>query len=228
MAPFTEFHPRHGQSHCQFSALPTLHLQLLANDGPCFPCNSDASRQFSSRPIFPLLAQQPKTKACLICIDGWGISPKEDATGDAIRNAQHPVMAGFAKTYPDSVTEVEAHGLFVGLPEGLMGNSEVGHLNIGAGRIVYQVCFEEGALFDGLGGVIKSIDVAASVPGGYVTATQDIVRIDLSIKEKKLGKIPTLVDAFEKAKGGNKRIHFAGLVRTTTFGQTAILSWETE
>lgn len=48
-------------------------------------------------------------------------------------------MAGFSKEYPSSVTEVEAHGLFVGLPEGLMGNSEVGHLNIGAGRVVYQV-----------------------------------------------------------------------------------------
>lgn len=83
--------------------------------------------------------RQPKNKFCLICIDGWGISTKEDTAGDAIRNAQHPVMAGFAKEYPNSVTELEAHGLFVGLPEGLMGNSEVGHLNIGAGRVVYQV-----------------------------------------------------------------------------------------
>lgn len=80
-----------------------------------------------------------KNKVCLICIDGWGISPEESTKGDAIRNANTPVMSGFVKDYPDSCTKISAHGLDVGLPEGLMGNSEVGHLNIGAGRIVYQV-----------------------------------------------------------------------------------------
>lgn len=90
----------------------------------------------------PKTKQTATQKACLICIDGWGVSPQEDPRGDAIRNANTPVMSGFEKKYP--YTTIEAHGLAVGLPEGLMGNSEVGHLNIGAGRVVYQVsasCF---------------------------------------------------------------------------------------
>lgn len=70
-------------------------------------------------------------------IDGWGISPEEDPKGDAIRNAQTPVMTKLAKEYQH--VPISAHGLDVGLPDGLMGNSEVGHLNIGSGRIVYQV-----------------------------------------------------------------------------------------
>jgi 2,3-bisphosphoglycerate-independent phosphoglycerate mutase len=80
-----------------------------------------------------------KEKACLICLDGWGISLKEDSAGDAIRNAKTPVMDKLKEEYP--YTTLEAYGLAVGLPEGLMGNSEVGHLNIGAGRVVYQVYY---------------------------------------------------------------------------------------
>lgn len=56
--------------------------------------------------------------------------------GDAIANAETPVMTRLVKEYPN--TTIAAHGLAVGLPQGLMGNSEVGHLNIGAGRVVYQ------------------------------------------------------------------------------------------
>jgi len=71
-------------------------------------------------------------------IDGWGIpsetSPKD---GDAIAAAKTPVMDAF-KTEAEGYTELEASSLAVGLPEGLMGNSEVGHLNIGAGRVVWQ------------------------------------------------------------------------------------------
>lgn len=81
-------------------------------------------------------------KAVLIVIDGWGVpsesSPKD---GDAIAAAETPVMDGFAKDGSDTAqgyTELEASSLAVGLPEGLMGNSEVGHLNIGAGRVVWQ------------------------------------------------------------------------------------------
>jgi 2,3-bisphosphoglycerate-independent phosphoglycerate mutase len=71
-------------------------------------------------------------------IDGWGIpsesSPKD---GDAIAAAKTPVMDDF-KEHANGYTELEASSLAVGLPEGLMGNSEVGHLNIGAGRVVWQ------------------------------------------------------------------------------------------
>lgn len=85
----------------------------------------------------PKTKQTPKNKACLICIDGWGISPNADHHGDAIYNAETPVMDKLEKE--DPFVPIAAHGLSVGLPDGLMGNSEVGHLNIGAGRIVYQV-----------------------------------------------------------------------------------------
>ncbi|KAH8880352.1 hypothetical protein GQ53DRAFT_670062 [Thozetella sp. PMI_491] len=80
----------------------------------------------------------PDQKACLIVIDGWGIpsdeSPKD---GDAIAAAATPVMDAFSQS-TTGFTELEASSLAVGLPEGLMGNSEVGHLNIGAGRVVWQ------------------------------------------------------------------------------------------
>jgi 2,3-bisphosphoglycerate-independent phosphoglycerate mutase len=85
----------------------------------------------------PSVKQTPKNKACLICIDGWGISSNADHLGDAIYNAETPVMDKLEKE--DPFVSIAAHGLSVGLPDGLMGNSEVGHLNIGAGRIVYQV-----------------------------------------------------------------------------------------
>jgi 2,3-bisphosphoglycerate-independent phosphoglycerate mutase len=77
-----------------------------------------------------------KAKTCLIVIDGWGISHDGNSKGDAIVNAETPVMSTLQKEYP--TVELSAHGFDVGLPDGLMGNSEVGHLNIGAGRIVYQ------------------------------------------------------------------------------------------
>ncbi|KAL3426216.1 2,3-bisphosphoglycerate-independent phosphoglycerate mutase [Phlyctema vagabunda] len=77
-------------------------------------------------------------KAVLIVIDGWGIpsesSPKD---GDAIAAAETPIMDAFQQN-ADGFTELDASSLAVGLPEGLMGNSEVGHLNIGAGRVVWQ------------------------------------------------------------------------------------------
>ena len=78
----------------------------------------------------------------IVVIDGWGIptevSPKD---GDAIAAAETPVMNGFSEKNSKTAqgyTELEASSLAVGLPEGLMGNSEVGHLNIGAGRVVWQ------------------------------------------------------------------------------------------
>ncbi|KLU84705.1 2,3-bisphosphoglycerate-independent phosphoglycerate mutase [Magnaporthiopsis poae ATCC 64411] len=76
--------------------------------------------------------------ACLIVIDGWGIPSKDSPKdGDAIAAAETPVMDAFAQS-KTGYTELEASSLAVGLPEGLMGNSEVGHLNIGAGRVVWQ------------------------------------------------------------------------------------------
>jgi 2,3-bisphosphoglycerate-independent phosphoglycerate mutase len=75
-----------------------------------------------------------KHKVCLIVHDGWGLSDNEK--GNAIFHGDTTNMDAIRDKH--NYTELEAHGLAVGLKEGLMGNSEVGHLNIGAGRIVWQ------------------------------------------------------------------------------------------
>ena len=59
--------------------------------------------------------------------------------GNAIANGTVPVMDKFCAGHDNAYTTLDASGLSVGLPAGLMGNSEVGHLNIGAGRVLYQV-----------------------------------------------------------------------------------------
>lgn len=73
-------------------------------------------------------------KVFLMILDGWGIGPYPER--DAIAQANTPFFDYLMNNYPHST--LVTHGLNVGLPEGQMGNSEVGHLNIGAGRIVYQ------------------------------------------------------------------------------------------
>ncbi len=73
-------------------------------------------------------------KIGLIILDGWGIGDKSKS--DAIFNAKTPIMDNLLANYPSAT--LTTFGEDVGLPEGQMGNSEVGHLNIGAGRIVYQ------------------------------------------------------------------------------------------
>ena len=73
-------------------------------------------------------------KALLMILDGWGIGNK--TKGDVIYSTPTPYMDYLNATYPHS--QLLASGENVGLPDGQMGNSEVGHLNIGAGRIVYQ------------------------------------------------------------------------------------------
>ncbi|MBI1909346.1 MAG: 2,3-bisphosphoglycerate-independent phosphoglycerate mutase [Deltaproteobacteria bacterium] len=70
----------------------------------------------------------------LIILDGWGV--RETKESNALAMAQLPNYSGFLKNYP--WTTLEGSGPAVGLPEGVMGNSEVGHMTIGAGRIVYQ------------------------------------------------------------------------------------------
>ena len=79
-----------------------------------------------------------RTRPCVMIIrDGWGYNPcpEEDAY-NAVKVAKPLVDAELMKTYPNCL--VSTYGEAVGLPEGTMGNSEVGHQNIGAGRIVYQ------------------------------------------------------------------------------------------
>ena len=73
-------------------------------------------------------------KLALLILDGWGIGP--DYNADAIASAATPFFDNAWKTYPHST--LTTFGEEVGLPDGQMGNSEVGHLNLGAGRVVYQ------------------------------------------------------------------------------------------
>lgn len=110
---------------------------------------------------------------CLIVIDGWGISEEND--GNAIYHAKTTVMDALAQ---GQYCTLDASGLSVGLPDGLMGNSEVGHMNIGAGRVIYQ----------------------------------DIVRINLDVKNKAIQKNENFVNACNTAKGGTGRLHLLGLV----------------
>ena len=70
----------------------------------------------------------------LLILDGWGY--REETADNAIALAQIPNWRGLLRDFPNTLVHTE--GRFVGLPDGQMGNSEVGHMNIGAGRIVYQ------------------------------------------------------------------------------------------
>jgi 2,3-bisphosphoglycerate-independent phosphoglycerate mutase len=76
----------------------------------------------------------PVPAACLVVLDGWGLAPA--GPGNAVSLARTPVFDELWETYPH--TQLTACGRAVGLPEGQMGNSEVGHLNLGAGAVVRQ------------------------------------------------------------------------------------------
>ncbi|WP_434037680.1 2,3-bisphosphoglycerate-independent phosphoglycerate mutase [Formosa sp. 4Alg 33] len=115
-------------------------------------------------------------KVILMILDGWGKSP--DPKVSAIDNANTPFIDSLYTKYPSA--QLRTDGENVGLPEGQMGNSEVGHMNLGAGRIVYQ----------------------------------DLVKINLAVKDHTLGKEHVLADAFQYAKDNNKPVHFLGLLST--------------
>lgn len=91
-----------------------------------------------------------KKPVALIIMDGYGLN--SSAEGNAITAAKTPYLDSYFKNYPNS--QLLASGLAVGLPDGQMGNSEVGHTNIGAGRVVYQMLvkitkdIEDGVFFE--------------------------------------------------------------------------------
>ena len=113
-------------------------------------------------------------KAILCILDGWGIGTNPEIS--ALAQAKTPNVDGFLKKFPN--TTLEASGLAVGLPDGQMGNSEVGHMNLGAGRVVYQ----------------------------------NLVKLNMAVENKTIGKEKAIVEAFDYAKSNNKNIHFIGLV----------------
>ena len=89
-------------------------------------------------------------KVVLLIRDGWGV--RQDKDNNAVLNAQTPNIKGYLAKYPHIL--IEASGEEVGLPAGYMGSSEVGHLNMGAGRIVVQElkrlkdAFEDGSIYN--------------------------------------------------------------------------------
>jgi len=106
-------------------------------------------------------------------LDGWGINP--DPNVSAIAKANTPFIDSCFTKYPNAT--LITYGLDVGLPEGQMGNSEVGHMNLGAGRVVYQ----------------------------------NLVRINLAVRDKSFLKENVLNSQFQFARDNNKKVHFIGL-----------------
>ena len=90
------------------------------------------------------------SSVCLVVLDGWGLAP--DGPGNAVSLARTPVFDALWERYPH--TTLTACGRAVGLPEGQMGNSEVGHLNLGAGAVVMQdlTLIDEAAKLPAFGG----------------------------------------------------------------------------
>jgi 2,3-bisphosphoglycerate-independent phosphoglycerate mutase len=108
-------------------------------------CSSAGPFSLKKEPLVDLLIHRQNARrmagpVMLIIRDGWGINPsgrdKRKENGDAALLASTPFHDKLYRDYPGS--KLSASGSDVGLPEGQMGNSEVGHLNLGAGRIVYQ------------------------------------------------------------------------------------------
>ena len=86
------------------------------------------------QPINKRIITLPQNCCVLIILDGWGINPA--SAGNAVSAANTPFLDEMMTAYPS--TRLLCSGQAVGLPDGVMGNSEVGHLNMGAGRVVYQ------------------------------------------------------------------------------------------
>jgi len=113
-------------------------------------------------------------KTMLMILDGWGIGKGDKS--DVISQVATPNMDRLERDYPSS--RLFASGENVGLPDGQMGNSEVGHLNIGAGRIVYQ----------------------------------DLVKINMAVRDNTIAENPVLKEAFSYARDQGKKVHFMGLL----------------
>ncbi|PIR57091.1 MAG: 2,3-bisphosphoglycerate-independent phosphoglycerate mutase, partial [Parcubacteria group bacterium CG10_big_fil_rev_8_21_14_0_10_41_35] len=98
-----------------------------------------------NKPTLPI--KQFKGPLVLVILDGWGISP--DKKGNAVVLGKTPVFDKLLKEYPNS--QLSASGKSVGLPDNQKGNSEAGHMNLGAGRVTLQdVCEISKAIDDGI------------------------------------------------------------------------------
>src|SRR5271154_3726049 len=110
----------------------------------------------------------PVPNVCLVILDGWGLA--EPGPGNAVSLASTPVFDELWASYPH--TTLTACGRAVGLPDGQMGNSEVGHLNLGAGTVVRQDLVRiDDAIADGSfaeNGVLRSAFVGSGAPPARV------------------------------------------------------------
>ncbi|MBR8831773.1 MAG: 2,3-bisphosphoglycerate-independent phosphoglycerate mutase [Chroococcopsis gigantea SAG 12.99] len=110
------------------------------------------------------MGQASVSPVVLIILDGWGYRP--DSRANAIANARTPVMNSLWEVYPRTLVRTSAKD--VGLPEGQMGNSEVGHLNIGAGRVVPQ----------------ELVRVSDAIEDGSILTNPAIVKVCQEVKTK--------------------------------------------
>ncbi|MCZ4339287.1 2,3-bisphosphoglycerate-independent phosphoglycerate mutase [Shewanella colwelliana] len=107
-----------------------------------------------------------KRPLALLILDGWGY--RENTHNNAVYHANTPVLNRLNQQYPNSL--ISGSGLDVGLPDGQMGNSEVGHINIGSGRVVYQELTRIGKAiddgeFDANPALVAAVDKAIAVNG---------------------------------------------------------------
>ncbi len=110
------------------------------------------------------MAQAPVSPVVLIILDGWGY--REETDGNAIAAARTPVMDSLWQVYPHTL--IYTSGKEVGLPQGQMGNSEVGHLNIGAGRVVPQ----------------ELVRISDAVEDGTLLSNSALVRLYQTVKQR--------------------------------------------
>ena len=110
----------------------------------------------------------------LVILDGWGLAPA--GPGNAVELAVTPVFDDLWAEFPH--TSLEASGEAVGLPDGQMGNSEVGHLTIGSGRVLFQ----------------------------------DLMRVNLAVRDASIFENPALCSAFARARERGGDVHLLGLV----------------
>jgi 2,3-bisphosphoglycerate-independent phosphoglycerate mutase len=167
-----------------------------------------------------------KKPVALIILDGFGYS--ETSQSNAIQEANNPVWESLWNTYPHTL--VKTSGLAVGLPEGQMGNSEVGHMNLGAGRTVYQnftrvnKAISDGDFFDNeviCAGIDKAVEAGKAVhifglasPGGVHSHDDHIIAsIELAAKR---GAKEVYVHAFMDGRDTAPRSGEATLIRIET------------